>query len=503
MSKLATDPPTSEAQRRAMWAASAGHGNLGIPASVGKEFANADPGGKLPARAKDMKPRDWMDLLKGFGALIRFFSEEAEEPEHQGDDVTPKGRAASIAFVTDAGDVLFVKRAKDEKNWPGHWAFPGGRAEAGEEAPAAAVREAKEEIGHDCTVADLKPLRTVRTPGGFDHTTYVLPVKDAFDPKLNAEHSEFKWAKPGEAPEPLHPGIAEALKRMAADVENPSGKLTEPERAAASPHVEHRAEMPESAFLEPASRKYPVKVERDGAWHYDRDLLLAAAREARMHGHEELAAHADAIRKKEFGGADAEDRQPMVGDSARNYDAAGRLHVAKSNISKAAVNPYFGREIPGFDKLGLDPDKTYKLLRDPKELQAAASTFNGLPILFTHKATSAVNHPAELVIGATGNDAEFSHPYLQNSLVIWPEFATEAIEDGEQRQLSCGYNYTPDMTPGVYEGEPYSGVMRQIIGNHVALVVEGRAGPTVAVADGAPFQNYAGWRALEEALLGV
>lgn len=44
------DPPVSEAQRRAMRAAAAGHSKIGIPRSVGREFSNADPGGKLPER---------------------------------------------------------------------------------------------------------------------------------------------------------------------------------------------------------------------------------------------------------------------------------------------------------------------------------------------------------------------------------------------------------------------------------------------------------------------
>jgi len=35
-----------------MWAASSGHSTLGIPKSVGQEFAKADPGGHLPKRAK-------------------------------------------------------------------------------------------------------------------------------------------------------------------------------------------------------------------------------------------------------------------------------------------------------------------------------------------------------------------------------------------------------------------------------------------------------------------
>ena len=43
-----TDPPVSEAQRRAMRAAAGGHSTLGIPTKVGEEFSEADPGGKLP-----------------------------------------------------------------------------------------------------------------------------------------------------------------------------------------------------------------------------------------------------------------------------------------------------------------------------------------------------------------------------------------------------------------------------------------------------------------------
>lgn len=45
-------PPKSVAQRKAMFAAAAGRSTLGIPASVGKEFAAADRGGKLPKRVK-------------------------------------------------------------------------------------------------------------------------------------------------------------------------------------------------------------------------------------------------------------------------------------------------------------------------------------------------------------------------------------------------------------------------------------------------------------------
>ena len=49
-------PVRSEAQRRARQAAAAGNSTLGIPQSVGQEFADSDPGGKLPAKARS--PRE-------------------------------------------------------------------------------------------------------------------------------------------------------------------------------------------------------------------------------------------------------------------------------------------------------------------------------------------------------------------------------------------------------------------------------------------------------------
>lgn len=45
-------PPKSEKQRKAMQAAAHGKSTLGIPKSVGKEFADSDPGGKLPKKKK-------------------------------------------------------------------------------------------------------------------------------------------------------------------------------------------------------------------------------------------------------------------------------------------------------------------------------------------------------------------------------------------------------------------------------------------------------------------
>ena len=174
--------------------------------------------------------------------------------------------------------------------------------------------------------------------------------------------------------------------------------------------------------------------------------------------------------------------------ASRRLDADGRLHVT-ANISRAMVSPYLGREIPGAAALGLEPDRRYMLLRDPRELALAAESFNALPILNQHVEVNAGNPRPDLVVGATGSDAQFANPFLTNSLVVWDQGAIDAIELGDARELSCGYRYTLDLMPGAFEGQSYDGVMRSIQGSHVALVPDGRVGPDCAI-DRSPFPDW-------------
>lgn len=174
--------------------------------------------------------------------------------------------------------------------------------------------------------------------------------------------------------------------------------------------------------------------------------------------------------------------------SVRSKDENGFLHVALTPISKATVNPYLGREIEGSAAHGYKPDAIYYGLRDPKELEKAADTFNGLPLLLEHHPTDAENLPKEWVVGSMGTDAVYEKPYLKNSMTVTDAQAIGYIEDGTAKEISCSYRFTPDFTAGTYteaDGSEvhYDFVMRDIRGNHVALVPEGRAGHDVHVAD--------------------
>lgn len=175
--------------------------------------------------------------------------------------------------------------------------------------------------------------------------------------------------------------------------------------------------------------------------------------------------------------------------SMRSYDEDGRLHVETSNISKATVNPYYGSEIPNHDKLGLEPTKVYYMLRDPEELEKAVQTFNNLPLLSKHIPVSADEPQKDVIVGTTGSDAKFEDGYLKCSLAVWDSEAIAGIESGEQMELSSAYRYVADMTAGEFNGMRYDGVMRGIVGNHVALVDVGRAGRDVVVSDADPFSE--------------
>jgi uncharacterized protein len=167
--------------------------------------------------------------------------------------------------------------------------------------------------------------------------------------------------------------------------------------------------------------------------------------------------------------------------SPRTFDADGRLHVTIANISKANVCDYQAEEIPDWQALGLQRGRIYKLLRPADELAKAAATFNNIPLLSEHVPVDARDHRPDLVIGAIGSQCKFVTPYLQNSLVCWVQDAIDGIQSGKKRELSSAYRYTADMTPGNFEGFRFDGRMVEIVGNHVALVPEGRVGPDVAL----------------------
>lgn len=177
--------------------------------------------------------------------------------------------------------------------------------------------------------------------------------------------------------------------------------------------------------------------------------------------------------------------------SVRTMDDNGFMHIRISPFTKEQVAPYYGREIPGYRELGLDPDKIYYGYRPAEELSKpdTVASINGLPVQLRHHAEFADAPARETRVGATGTDAEWRAPYLMNSLTIFDADAQKAINSGALRELSMAYHYRPEMKAGEFNGQHYDFIMRDIRGNHLALVEEGRAGADVLVYDSKPGAN--------------
>lgn len=170
--------------------------------------------------------------------------------------------------------------------------------------------------------------------------------------------------------------------------------------------------------------------------------------------------------------------------SVRRIDADGHLHVERCVLSAAVVSPYYGREINGSERLGLDPDTIYWMYRDADALREAASSMNGKPLIEIHQPVSADDHPREITVGSV-NNATFQAPDLIGELAIWDGDAIKRIQDGSKRCVSAGYAYETVPETGEIHGQPYTLKMVNIRFNHLALVEEPRV-KTAIIGDSAP-----------------
>lgn len=170
--------------------------------------------------------------------------------------------------------------------------------------------------------------------------------------------------------------------------------------------------------------------------------------------------------------------------TARVADVNGWFSIAANPLSKVGVFPYLGSSI-GAD----EPDRVYQVYRPAEELAdpACLDSFRTVPIIDDHTMLGAVEDgltPVERkgVGGVVGDNVEFRDGVVYGNIKIFSEALARKINSGK-KQLSCGYRCSYDFTPGEFNGAKYDVVQRQLRGNHVAVVREGRMGPDVAVLD--------------------
>ena len=317
---------------------------------------------------------------------------EADKPPKQAEAIAYSERHASDApsaagiMYKSGDDILLMKRAAG-KTQGGTWGFPAGGIEFGETPEQAARREFYEETG-------IEAPGTIISHSDVDGFVLFTAQGGKFNPTLNDEHVEFTWAKLGEMPRPLHPGIMRMLE---------------------------------------------------------------------THG--------------------------MDRGTSRNYDENGWYSVKDNPISRVGVFPYLGRNIDP----SLEPEKIYNVYRPADELSNpdTINSFKLIPWVDDHPSNllgsqESGRTPAETkgIEGVIGEDVWFDTAtgMLKANVKVFSESLAELIASGK-KEVSAGYQCRYEISDGTFEGLHYDAIQKDIRGNHLALVREGRMGPDVAVLD--------------------
>jgi len=169
----------------------------------------------------------------------------------------------------------------------------------------------------------------------------------------------------------------------------------------------------------------------------------------------------------------------------REYDLNGWFEVKDNPLSSVGVYSYGGKSIGG----DADPDRMYRVYRPAEELatEECIQSFRLLPWIDNHVMLGSEDAgltPAEQkgVQGVIGEDVTFDGETLRGNIKVFSEAMSNLIANGK-KELSCGYRCRYEKSSGTFNGEPYDYVQRDIRGNHLALVENGRMGPKVAVLD--------------------
>lgn len=176
--------------------------------------------------------------------------------------------------------------------------------------------------------------------------------------------------------------------------------------------------------------------------------------------------------------------------SAQQHDINGFVTIPGNPLSKEGVFEYSGAQL---ELKGPDADRIFRVYRPAEELAdpECIESFKLIPFVDEHAMLGSEDEgmlPAERkgVQGMVGEDVYFDAPYLRGNLRIVSESLKNAIRHGKV-ELSPGYRCKYELTPGVWNGQQYDAIQRQIRANHLALVTEGRTGPDVRVLDGMTF----------------
>jgi len=157
--------------------------------------------------------------------------------------------------------------------------------------------------------------------------------------------------------------------------------------------------------------------------------------------------------------------------------------VANVRTARTGIQQYRGREL---ERPDLDRVTVY---RDEAEVfrKASLQTFGLLPVTDDHPDDLVTADTARMVsVGTTNEEVLRDGEYLRIGIKLTDAATIRKVQDGK-RELSVGY--TSELVWGdgfAPDGTAYHARQTNIVGNHIAIVDAGRAGPLARIGDSQP-----------------
>ena len=160
--------------------------------------------------------------------------------------------------------------------------------------------------------------------------------------------------------------------------------------------------------------------------------------------------------------------------TTRSFTKDGFL-VVPAKLSKTGVFNYLGSE------LGKTEKETYQLARTENSLftDETISSFENAPITVGHPEEDVTaENWKQLAVGSMRN-VKRDGEYLVGEAWIYDSAAIKQIEQFGIDELSCGYR--SELLPSQEQGIDFE--IAPMVGNHIAIVANGRCGDTCKLAD--------------------
>ena len=152
-------------------------------------------------------------------------------------------------------------------------------------------------------------------------------------------------------------------------------------------------------------------------------------------------------------------------------------------IARTGQQLYLGSETPFKE---LPSNDTVKIVRHPEEVfsKATLASFEGKPVTDDHPLEDVTPQNSRTYLKGICRDVrrgigEYNDCIIAD-LMIYDPMLIDGIISKEKREVSCGYDCFWEL------GNDNTIIQKQIRGNHIAIVKNGRAGHRVAVRDSKP-----------------